>query len=193
MDYVAVRSEFREIETRILPYIVKIDSIGPIAVARDRNISAVGSDEKCVVMVGYRQIKVVADRLTMRVGRRHRDWIVADIADGRGARDDAGMGIDAQAGRQRGREGQRVAGCGSGEVAGDIKREGVAFVGALVCDGGSGRAAVADSEIEALADCFAMGIGRRHGDRSLAGMAEIVNEPSCPAYAVPGGLRVSMS
>src|SRR5260221_6392429 len=165
MDYVAVRSEFRKIETRSLPYIVKIDSIGPIAVARDRNISAVGSDEKCVVMVGYRQIKVVADRLTMRVGRRHRDWIVADIADGRGARDDAGMGIDAQAGRQRGREGQRVAGCGSGEVAGDIKREGVAFVGALVCDGGSGRAAVADLDRESLPLYFSLAMSPHAGDR----------------------------
>jgi hypothetical protein len=54
LDYVAVRSEFRQIETRTLPNIVKIDGIGPIVVARNRNISAVGSDEECVVVVGYR-------------------------------------------------------------------------------------------------------------------------------------------
>ena len=54
------------------------------------------------------------------------------------------MGIDAEAGRQRTREGQGVAGGGRREVAGDVEREGLAFVGALVCDRGCGRAAVAD-------------------------------------------------
>ena len=69
----AIRREFRQIETRILSNIVKIDSVGPTVAACDRNISAVGSDEKRVVVVGYRQIEVLADRLTVRVGRRHRD------------------------------------------------------------------------------------------------------------------------
>ena len=81
------------------------------------------------------------------------------------------MGIDAEAGRQFGREGQGIAGGRSLEVAGDIKREGVTFKRALVCDGGSGRASVADGKVEALADCLAMGIGRRHRDRIVAEVA----------------------
>src|ERR1700676_4172817 len=59
----------------------------------------------------------------------------------------------------------------AGEEAGDVEREGVAFVGALVCDGGGGRAAVADLEMEALADRLAMGVGRRHRDRVVAEVA----------------------
>src|ERR1022692_2102356 len=43
-------------------------------------------------------------------------------------------------------------GGGSHEVTGDVKREGVAFKGALVCNGGGRWAAVADLEAEALAD-----------------------------------------
>ena len=31
---------------------------------------------------------MLADRLTVRIGRGHRDWGVADVADGRGARDE---------------------------------------------------------------------------------------------------------
>ena len=56
-------------------------------------------------------------------------------------------------------------------MAGDIEREGLALIGALVGDGGGGRAAVTDLEVEALADRLAMGIGRRHGDRVIAEVA----------------------
>jgi len=66
------------------------------------------------------------------------------------------MGIDAEPGRQRGREGQGVAGGGSGEMAGDVEREGLAFIAALVRDGGRGRPAVADGKMEALADRLTM-------------------------------------
>ena len=56
-------------------------------------------------------------------------------------------------------------------MAGDIEREGLAFVSALVCDGGGGRAAVADSKMKALADRFAVGIGGRDRDRVIAEVA----------------------
>ena len=103
-------------------------------------------------MVGYRKIEALADRLAMRIGGRHGDWVAAEVAVGRRTRDDAGVGIDVEPGRQVGREAQRVGGGGGGEVTGDVEREGLAFIGALVCDGGCGRAAVADCEVEALAD-----------------------------------------
>ena len=121
--------------------------------------------------VADRQMEALADRLAMGVGRGDRDRVVAEVAVGRRARDDAGMGVDAEAGRQLGREGQGIAGSGSGEVAGDIEREALTLIGALVCDGGGGRAAVADREMEALADRLAMGIGRRHRDRVVAEVA----------------------
>ena len=117
MDYVTVRREFRQIETRILSNIVKIDSVGPVVAACDRDSSAVSGDEECIVVVGYRQIEVFADGLAVRVGRGHRNWGVAYIADGRGTRDDAGVGINAEAGWHRGRESQRIASRRSGEVA----------------------------------------------------------------------------
>ncbi len=48
--------------------------------------------------------------------------VVAVVAVVRSAGDDGiGMSIDAEPGRQRGRVGQRVAGSGRGEVAGDIE------------------------------------------------------------------------
>jgi hypothetical protein len=91
---VAVRRIFRQIETRTLPNIVKIDSVGPVVAACGRDSSAVSGDEECIVVVGYRQIEVFADGLAVRVGRGHRNWGVAYIADGRGTRDDAGVGIN---------------------------------------------------------------------------------------------------
>ena len=117
------------------------------------------------------KMEALADRLTMGIGRRHRDRIVAEVAIGRDARDDAGMSIDAEARRQLGREGQGIAGGRSREVAGDIEREGLALIGALVGDGGGGRAAVADGKMEALADRLAMRVGRRHRDRIVAEVA----------------------
>src|ERR1700693_4569754 len=101
----------------------------------------------------------------MRVGRRHRDWVVAYVADGRSTGDDARMGIDAKPGWQRSREGQRIAGCRSGEVASDIKREALALVGALVCDGRCSGATVAYGKMETLADRLTVRVGCRHGDR----------------------------
>src|SRR5271155_4423307 len=101
----------------------------------------------------------------MRVGRRHRDWVVADVGDGGGPGDDARMGIDAEPGWQRGREGQRIAGCRSGEVASDIKREALTLVRALVCDGRCRGSAVAYRKMETLTDRLTVRVGRRHGDR----------------------------
>src|SRR6266436_1909106 len=45
------------------------------------------------------------------------------VAVGRYSRDNAGVGIDAEAGGQRRRVGQRVVGGGSREVAGEVERE----------------------------------------------------------------------
>ncbi len=120
-------------------------------------------NKECV-LVAYGEIETLADRHAVGVGRRHGDRVVANIAVGQRTGDDAGMGIDAQAGRQGGRVGQRITGGRSGEMAGGIEAEALTFVGALVCDGGRGRASVADSEVEALADGLAVGIGRRNGD-----------------------------
>ncbi len=107
----------------------------------------------------------------MGIGRRYGDCVVAEVAVGRYAGDDASMGIDAETGRQRSREGQSVAGRVGHEVAGDIEREGFAFVAALVCDRGCGRAAVADLQEKALADRLAVGVSRRHRDRVVADVA----------------------
>ena len=161
----AIWSQFRNTEIRGRSDIVKVDSVGPVGAACDRYIAAVRSDEKCVVVVGHRQVQLFADCLTVGVGRCNRDRVIAYVAAGRGARDDAGMGVDAEAGRQRGREGQGVACRGSGKVAGDVEREGLAFIGALVRDRGRGRPAVADGKMEALADRLTMGVGRRDRDR----------------------------
>ena len=117
------------------------------------------------------ELEGLADRLAMGVGRRHRDQMIAEIAVGRYAGDDSGMGIDAEASRHRSREGQGVAGGRSREVAGDVEREGLAFEGALVCDRGCGRATVADLELEGLADRLAVRIGRRHRNQMIAEIA----------------------
>ena len=81
-------------------------------------------------------------------------WLAAEVAVGRGAGDDAGRGIDAQAGRQGGRIGQSIAGGRSGEVAGDIEAEALPLVGALVGNGSCSRAGVAVStaRLKPLAD-----------------------------------------
>ena len=117
------------------------------------------------------ELEGLADRLAVGVGRCHGDRVIAEIAVGRHAGNDAGMGVDAETGRHRSREGQGVAGGGRLEVTGDIEREGLAFEGALVCDRGCGRAAVADLEMEGLADRHAVGVGRRDGDRVVAEIA----------------------
>src|ERR1700722_7932072 len=109
------------------------------------------------------EMEGLADRLAMRVSGRDRDGVVAEVAVGRRAGDDTGMGIDAKASRQRGRIGQRVAGGGSLEVARDIDREGLALIAALIGDGGGGRSAVANSQMEGLPDGLTGGVGRRKG------------------------------
>ena len=135
-------------------------------------ISALVCDGGCGrAAVADGKMEAFADRLAMGIGRGDHDRVVAEIVVGRGARDDAGLGIDAKARRQLGREGQRIAGGGGFEVAGDIEREGLAFISALVCDGGCRRAAVADLEVEALADRFSMRVGRRHRDLVVAEVA----------------------
>jgi hypothetical protein len=50
----AIRRVIHKIETRVLPNAMKIDSVGPIGAAINCNIPGVGSDEKCIVVVGYR-------------------------------------------------------------------------------------------------------------------------------------------
>ena len=74
-------------------------------------------------------------------------------------------------GRHRSGEGQGVACSGSREVAGDVEREGVALGGGLVSDRSCSRAAVADLELEGLADCLTVGVGRCDRDRVVAEIA----------------------
>ena len=111
-----------------------------------------GVDIESVVVVAYREVESLVDGLAMGVGGGDGDRVVAVVAVGRRSGDDAGVGVDAQAGRQRGGVCQRITGGRSGEVVGDVEREGLTLVGALVGDRGCGRAAVADGELEALAD-----------------------------------------
>src|ERR1700724_2442558 len=98
----------------------------------------------------------LASNREMAVERRKIEVIfvraAGEVAVGRNARDDSGMGIDAEAGGQRRCEGQGITGRGSREVAGDIEREGLAFVSTLVCDHGCRRAFVADLKMESLTD-----------------------------------------
>ena len=56
-------------------------------------------------------------------------------------------------------------------MTGDVEREALALVGALVGDGGCGRATVADLKHETLADRYAMGVGRRDRNRIAAEVA----------------------
>jgi len=116
-------------------------------------------------------MEALADRLAMGIGRGHRDRVVAVVAVGRSARDDTGMGIDAEAGRQFCREGQGIASGGRREMAGDIERVALPLECGLVCNDGCGWAAVVDSKMEALADCLAVGIGRGHRDRVVTVVA----------------------
>src|ERR1700681_4960319 len=94
-----------------------------------------------------------------------------EVAVGWTARDDSGMGIDAEAGGQRRCEGEGVTGRTSHAVAGNAEREGLPFGGSLMCDRGRRRAAVTDLQLEALADRYAVGIGGRHLDRMVAKIA----------------------
>ncbi len=116
-------------------------------------------------------MEILADRLAMGVGRRDRDCMVAEVAVGRSAGDDAGMGINAEAGRQGSRVRQGVTGSRRGEVARDIERESLALIGALVGDRRGGWPAVANSQMEILADRLAMGVGRRDRDCMVAEVA----------------------
>ena len=56
-------------------------------------------------------------------------------------------------------------------MAGDVEREGLAFIGALVRDNGCCGAAVVDLKEKSLADRHAMGIGCGHRDRMVAEIA----------------------
>jgi len=57
----AIRRVIHQIETCILTDSMKIDSIGPIGVASDCNVPGVRRDEKRIVVVGYRQVQIIAD------------------------------------------------------------------------------------------------------------------------------------
>src|SRR5258708_10940736 len=89
---------------------------------------------------------------TTRFRSRHRDRVAAEVAVGRHAGNDAGMGVDAQTCRQLGREGQDITAGGRREMTLDIEREALTLVGALVRDSRCRRAAVADRKMEVLAD-----------------------------------------
>jgi hypothetical protein len=91
----AIRDEFRDVETRILTNVVQIDGAGPTGAAGDRNISAVGTDEKCLVAIAHREVESLADRMAVGVGGGDGDRVVADIAVGWRSGDDAGMRIAA--------------------------------------------------------------------------------------------------
>src|SRR6202030_792212 len=82
--------------------------------------------------VADRQGEALADRLAVGVGGGDGDGVAAVSGVGRGSRDHPGGGIDAEAGRQGGGVGQGIAGRRGGEVAGDVERERLSFVGALV-------------------------------------------------------------
>ena len=56
-------------------------------------------------------------------------------------------------------------------MAGGIERKCLALIAALVCDGRGGRPAVADGQMEGLADRLAMGVGRRDRDGAVAEVA----------------------
>ncbi len=88
--------------------------------------------------------KSLADRPAEGVRRCHRDRVVAEVAVGRHAGDDTGMGIDVETGGQRSRKGQSFTGGWRHEVVGNVEQEGLAFVGTLVCDHRCDRVAVAD-------------------------------------------------
>src|ERR1019366_4721510 len=118
-----VRGEFCNVEARSLADVVQIDGVSPAGTTRDGDISAMGINEEYVITVAYREIESFVDGLIMGVGCSDGDRVVADVAVGRDAGDDAGMGIDAQAGRQRGRERQGIARGRRREVTGDVDRE----------------------------------------------------------------------
>ena len=56
-------------------------------------------------------------------------------------------------------------------MAGDIEREGLAFVSSLIGDRRCRRAAVTDLNKQALADRHPVSVGRRHRDRMVAEVA----------------------
>src|SRR5581483_4423889 len=66
------------------------------------------------------EVECLADRLAVRIGRRHRARVVAVRAVSRYPGDDARMSIVAETGRHCPREGERVAGSGCREVAGNV-------------------------------------------------------------------------
>ena len=66
--------------------------------------------------VADRKMEVLADRLAVGIGRGHRNRVAAEVAVGRHAGNDTGMGVDAQTCRQLGREGQGITGGGGREM-----------------------------------------------------------------------------
>ena len=128
-----------------------------------------GIDEEYVIGVANLEVEALAQRHAMGVDSRDGDWTVSQVGLGRHAGDHSGMGIDAEACRQCTREGQGVAGGGSHEVAGNVEREALAFIAALICDRCRRRTAVADLEVKSLADRHAMGVGSRHRNRVVRG------------------------
>jgi hypothetical protein len=61
LNHVAIGRVVGEVEARILTYIVKVDSIGPIRAAIDCNVSTMRGDEERIVVIGYREIEPLAD------------------------------------------------------------------------------------------------------------------------------------
>ena len=50
----AIRGVVGKVKARILPYVVKVDSISPIRATIDCNVSGMRSNEERIVMIGYR-------------------------------------------------------------------------------------------------------------------------------------------
>lgn len=57
LDHMAICRVIGEVEVRILPYVVEIDSIGPVRAAIDCNVSGMVRNEERVVMIGYCEIE----------------------------------------------------------------------------------------------------------------------------------------
>src|SRR5262249_23531258 len=133
--------------------------------------SLVGNRRGSRASVADLELKGLAGGLAMGVGRRHCDRTIAVVAVGWHAGDDSSMSVDLEASPHRPGEGQGIGGGWGCEMAGNVERNRLTFIGSLVCDRRCRRTAVADLKLEGLADRLAVRIGRGHSDRMIAVVA----------------------
>ena len=98
---VSIRGKLGDVDLSGLSNVVQIDSIGPVGAAVDRSVAVMWGYKECVIAVADLEVKAFADRHAVGVDRRDRDRIVAQVGGRRDARDEAGMGIEAEAAGQR--------------------------------------------------------------------------------------------